>query len=75
VEAHRHLGAAGVVRAQEEHDGCCVRVGVLDLGQCLEALPGEPLGQQRKEVEDGRPAGELVIRGVQKPVDRFRPER
>jgi hypothetical protein len=48
---------------------------VLDLGQCLEALPGEPLGQQRKEVEDGRPAGELVIRGVQKPVDRFRPER
>ena len=70
-EAQRHLGAAGVVRAQEQHDGFAVVVQALDPGQCLQPLAGEAFGEQRQEVGDGGPAGELVVGGVQEPFDRL----
>jgi hypothetical protein len=40
-----------------------------DLRQGLQALPGEAFGQQRQEIRDGGPSGELVVRGVQEPLD------
>jgi hypothetical protein len=35
----------------------------------MQALAGEPFGQQRQEVRDGGAAGELVVGGVQEPFD------
>ena len=49
-EAECHLGAARVVRAQEQHDGFAVVVEPFNAGQCLEALVGEPFGQQRRNL-------------------------
>ena len=70
-EAERHLGAAGVVGAQEQHGGLAVGDLALDPGQRVEALTGEAFGQQRQEVGDGRAGGELVVGGVQEPLDGF----
>ena len=56
-EAERHLGAAGVVDAQEQHDGLAVDLQPFDPGQGLETLPGEAFGQQgRKLAMVARPA-------------------
>ena len=52
-EAEGHLGAAGVVGAQEQHGRLAVVDVAFDPGQGLEPLPGEPLGEQRQEVRDG----------------------
>ena len=72
-EAHRHLGAAGVVGAQEQHGGFAVMGQPFDLGQGVQALPGEAFGQQRQEVGDGGVGGELLVEGVQEPFDRLGP--
>ena len=68
-ESERHLGAAGVVGAQEQHGGFAVVVLAFDPGQRVEPLAGEPFGQQRQEVGHGRAAGELVVGRVQEPFD------
>jgi hypothetical protein len=60
-KAHGHLGAAGVVHAQEQHGGFAVVGQAFDLGQCVEALAGEAFGQKRQEVGHGGAAGELVV--------------
>jgi hypothetical protein len=44
-EAERHLAAAGVVGAQEQHDGFAVVAASLDLLEGLQALPGEAFSQ------------------------------
>jgi hypothetical protein len=44
-EAHRHLGAAGVVHAQEEDGRLAVVVQAFDLGQGPQPLPGEAFSQ------------------------------
>src|SRR3954468_2578613 len=41
----------------------------LHLGERGEALAGEPLGQQRQEVQHDGASGELVVGGVQEPFD------
>ena len=46
-----------------------------DLGQGVEALPGEAFGEEGQEVGDGGMAGELVVGGVQEPFDGFGVER
>ena len=68
-EPERHLGAAGVVGAQEQHGGLGVGDLAFDPGQGGEALAGPAFGQQRQEVGNGGPAGELVVGGVQEPFD------
>jgi hypothetical protein len=68
-EPQGHLGPAGVVHAQEEHDRLTVDAQALDFGHRLQALPGEPLGQEWQEVDHGRLSGELVVRSRQKPLD------
>ena len=70
-EPHRHLRAAGVVHAQEQHGGLAVVVQALDLRQRPQSLPGEPFGHQRQELDHGGPGGELVERGMQEPFDRL----
>ena len=60
--------------AQEQHGGLAVGDLALDPGQGVEALAGEPFGQQGQEVGDGCAPGELVVGGVQEPFDRFHPE-
>ena len=49
-EAESHLGAAGVVGAQEQHGGLAVGDLAFDAGQGVKALAGEAFGQQRQEV-------------------------
>src|SRR2546423_15299107 len=49
-EAEGHLGAAGVVDTQEQHDGSTVVALTLDLGQRGQAPTGEPFGEQRQEM-------------------------
>ena len=70
-EPERHLGAAGVVGAQEQHGGLGVGDLALDAGQRGEPLAGPTFGQQRQEVGNRCPAGELVVGGVQEPLDGF----
>jgi len=53
------------------HARATKRAQALDLRQRLQPLPGEALGQQRQELHDGGPASELVIGGVQEPLDRL----
>ena len=43
-EAERHLAAAGVVHAQEQHDGLAVAAQTLHFGQRGQALAGEAFG-------------------------------
>jgi hypothetical protein len=45
-EAEGHLGAAGVVGAQKQHDRFAVVGETLDSGKGLQPLPGEALGEQ-----------------------------
>lgn len=45
-----HLGTAGVVGAEEQHDRLAVRVQALDAGERAQALPGEPLGEQGRSL-------------------------
>ena len=68
-ESERHLGAAGVVGAQEQHGGFAVGDLAFDAGQGVEALAGEAFGQQGQEVGHGRAAGELVVGRVQEAFD------
>ena len=68
-EPEGHLGAAGVVGAQEQHHRHPDVVLAFDLGQRAQPLAGEPLGQQRQVVRDDRAAGELVVGAVQEPLD------
>jgi hypothetical protein len=72
--AQRHLRATGIVHAEEQDH----RSSVVDLAfhpsQGVEALPGEALGQQGKEVGHRGPAGELVIARHQEPLDGLGPE-
>ena len=63
------------MRAQEQHGRLAVVGQALDLGQGVQALPGEAFGEQRQEVGDGGPAGELVVGGVQEPLDGLGVER
>ena len=70
-EAQGHLGASGVVGAQEQHRGLAVADLAFHPGQGVQALAGEPFGEQRKEIGDRRAAGELVVGGVQEPFDRL----
>jgi len=74
-EAHGHLRSAGVVRAQEQHGRSAVVGSTFDLGQGVEALSGEAFGEEGQEVGDGGMAGELVVGGVQEPVDGVDVER
>ena len=69
--AERHLGAAGVVDAEEQHDGQAVVGLALDLGEGLEALAGEPFGHEREEVVELGSVGELVVAGGQEQLDRL----
>ena len=71
-EAERHLGSAGVVHAQEQHDGSVVGAVPLHLGQRLEPLAGEPLGEQRQERGDAGVLDELLVGTVQEPLDGLR---
>ena len=65
----RHLGAACVVGAQEQHGGLGVGDLAFDSCQGGESLACPAFGQQREEVGNGCPAGELVVGGVQEPFD------
>ena len=65
----RHLGAASVVGAQEQHGGLGVGDLALDTGQGGQSLVCPAFGEQRKEVGNGCPTGELVVGGVQEPFD------
>ena len=56
---------------QEQYGGFAVAVLAFDAGKGVEALAGKAFGQQREEIRDGRPTGELVIRGVQEAIDGF----
>jgi hypothetical protein len=73
-EPKRHLGTAGVVRAQKQHRGFAVVVQTFDLGQRTQPLPGEPFGHQRQELADGGGVGEPVVGGMQEPVDGVGPK-
>ena len=66
------MGATGIVGAEEHHGGLTVVVQALHLGQCLQPLPAETLGDQGEELGHGRMVSELVVRGAQKPFDRLR---
>ena len=57
------------MRAQEQHGGLGVGDLALDSCQGGEALARPAFGQQRKEVGNGCPTGELVVGGVQEPFD------
>lgn len=60
--------------AQEQDGGFAVDDLAFHAGQGVQALAGESLGQQRQEVGNGCPAGELVIGRVQEPFDGLHPE-
>jgi hypothetical protein len=62
------------VQAREQHDRPSVVVP-LDPGQGVQTLAGEPLGEQWQEVRDGGLTGELVVAGVQEPLDGLGAER
>jgi hypothetical protein len=68
-EAHRHLATAGVVHAQEQHDGAAVVAESFDPGLRGQLLPRETLGQQRQEVRHSAVRGELVVARVQEALD------
>jgi hypothetical protein len=57
--------------AEEQHGGFAVIAQTFHLRQSLQALAGEAFGEQRQEVRDGGPAGELVVGGVEEPLDRL----
>ena len=44
-------------------------VVAFDAGESVQALAGEPFGEQRQEVRHGAAGGELVVAGVQEPFD------
>jgi hypothetical protein len=69
--AERHLGAAGVVHAEEQHDRRAVGADALDPGQGAQALAGEAFGHQRQEVGELGPVGELVVARLQVQLDRL----
>ena len=48
-----HLGAAGVVDAEEQHGGLVGRSLSFDLGEGLEAVAGEAFGEDGSEGGDG----------------------
>ena len=72
--AQGHLRTAGVVRAQEQHDGNPVAQLAFHLGQRLEPLAGETLGEQHEIRRNARLVGELVVAGHEEQLDRFRAE-
>jgi len=57
------------VHAQEQHDGPAVVAQPFHAGLGDQPLAGEAFGEQRQEVRDGRMAGELLVAGVQEPLD------
>jgi len=69
--SERHLGAPGVVDAQEQHGGYAIVGPPLDHRQCLEPLAGEPFGHEGEEDGDRGPAGELVVAGGEEELDRL----
>ena len=73
-ETEGHLRAAGVVGAQEQHRGLVSVIVPSTFANARQPLPGEAFGQQRQEVGDGGPTGELVVGGVQEPLDGFHAE-
>jgi len=73
--AEGHLGATGVVDAEEQDDGDALVGFALDLGESLEALAGEALGEQRQERRDAGAAGELLVAGLEEQLDGLNRER
>ncbi|GLW10704.1 hypothetical protein Misp01_58320 [Microtetraspora sp. NBRC 13810] len=62
------------MHAQEQHHGSPVVVA-FHAGQGVQALAGEALGEQRQVVGDLPVQGELVVAGVQEPLDGLGAER
>jgi hypothetical protein len=63
------------VHAQEQHDGHAVLAPALDASQSGEPLAGEPLRDERKEVGEPRPVGELVVARLEEQLDGLGRER
>lgn len=69
--SRRHLRAAGVVAAHEQHPR--PHAGrVLDLRQCVQALGGEPLSLHHEVGADMRVGGELLVGVGDQPLYRLR---
>jgi hypothetical protein len=57
------------VHAEEQHGGPAVAAVAFDLGEGVEALAGEALGEEGEEGGDGGFAGELVEAGLEEQLD------
>src|SRR5947209_3737178 len=66
----RHLGPSGVVDAHEQHDRGRVAVPVVDPGQGLEPVPGQPFGGVAERRLVVRPRGEPFVAVGDEPRDR-----
>ena len=55
--------------AEKQHGGFAIADLAFDPCQRMQALAGEPLGEQRQEVGNAGAAGKLVVGGVQEPFD------
>ena len=70
-ESARHLGAPGVVGAQEQHYGFAVDYLAFHSGCCVEALAGKAFGEHWQVSRHCGPLGELVVARVEEPFDRL----
>lgn len=60
--------------AQDQHDRFPIVGFAFDFRQSAKALAGKAFSQQRQEIGDGRPGGELLIAGGQESFDGFHTE-